>query len=1069
MLVMSAILSAEEPVILENADSSRIRILEDSIMTYLYGNVRFRQGQSLIQADSVFFSSNGYYRFMGNTMFRDTIRDIYTESMTYNSEEDVFLGIGAVRMIDESENMALDGDTVRYDNKTNVLTVYGNPFVVFNRDDPTAMIEVSADTLIYYSEQKFAEVFGDVVIIKSTLRANCGKAVLMPDSNLLVLIRDPRAYQLDNTVKGDSMTIYLQDELLDRIDITGRAEAVYRQQNTPGDSAFTESTLEAKNIQFQFEDEELDRIVSAGNSYSEFIPVANDTIAAGRNIASGDSIKLHFQFRRLTEVEIITSVLGKYFSNPKLDTAGMQVMADTINYQSDYLKYRIGQSVINLRGNGRVTHQNVELESHDIRYNTARKVVRADAVWRVDQAGDSTYFPVVLRDQADEIFGERLAYNVETRKGKIKESDTKLEQAYYHGNVLRKESDDVLYVKGGQYIPCEFRDANFYFYSNKMKLIPDDRIIAKPIVLYIERIPVFYLPYFVFSIKKDRHSGFTPFQIGNFERGSRFINNLGYYWALSDYFDLETTLDYNDEVGFTFNAGVRYALRYRFSGSISGSYARESDFTFQGENKRSRWRLEMSHQQTISQTASLNGRGSFVSDARYYNDNSTNLEDRLNRNLESQLNFRQSWGRVSFTSVVSGTKNLDDNSTSYSLPRLSLSIPSRQVFPAERSEEKRWFNSLVYSYSVNSLNSLSRSGPDTARTERHYANVRHSSSVSMPTTLLRYLTISPSVNLTESWFYIFDTDQSSERDLMSETGLRRFSYSAGVGANTRLYGLFRPPIKGVIGLRHVLTPSVSFSYQPESDRHQEEASYAGIGSGGSERQTMGLRLSNLFQLKYKSGEEEKKLDLFTLDFSTGYNFKSESYKWSDLSTTLNSTTIPHLQFTLRATHDLYDRDEQKLDILGAELRSLSFNTSFNYGGDFAPVGLSYEVDSMGRIIPLENPKKNPWRFSFSHNYSETRGSFGTNITHTLRMSSEFNLTQNWKVSFSQYYDVRDKKVVDRSFAFHRDMRCWEAVFHWIPNGSRKGYYFRINLKQLPDVKLEKSESGVNSPFTDPFR
>ncbi|NIP41277.1 MAG: hypothetical protein GWN61_03945, partial [candidate division Zixibacteria bacterium] len=217
-------------------------------------------------------------------------------------------------------------------------------------------------------------------------------------------------YQDQNTVVGDSMSIYLENDLLDYIDVLDNAEAVYKQSTEASDTLFTESRLNAKKITFLFEDEELTRIQSAGNSHSEYIPVAGDSLVGGRNVASGDSIKLYFENRNLNAVEIITSVEGRYFSSAQHDSAGALISEDTIIYNSEKLIYNIDGQVINLYDSARVVHETVTLEADTIRYGTESKTVRAESFWEVTPAGDSTYHPVVLKDRNDVIYGERLAY-----------------------------------------------------------------------------------------------------------------------------------------------------------------------------------------------------------------------------------------------------------------------------------------------------------------------------------------------------------------------------------------------------------------------------------------------------------------------------------------------------------------------------------------------------------------------------------------------------------------------------------------------------------------------------------
>lgn len=1061
---------ASEPVILENADSSRIIILDDSTLTKFFGNVHFTQAETEIHADSVFISSEGYYRFMGNVKIADTNRVLTGINLTYDENSDMFYGSDSTRLVDRSENLILTGDSLRYDNREEILTVYDNPKVIFNYADFEKTINVDSDSLRYFVEEGYAEAYGDVHIRKSDLVANCGKALLMPDSNRLVLTESPLAVQGANRVSGDSMAIFLENDLLDFIDVHGNAEAIYRQSDRETDSTVAESRLNAKNIKFLFELEELKKIVSAGNSYSEYIPAESDSASTGRNIASGDSIKLYFENRDLNEVEIITSVEGTYYSSGKYSEDDVLLDRDTIRYKAQHLRYIIADDDIKLYNTAEIKHERVTLGADTIVYNTNDRNLRARPTWEETESGDSIFNPVILNDGNDEIFGKSLVYNIDNQRGKISEMDTKLEEAFYYGRILRKEEEDVLLVSDGQYIPCEYRDANFHFYSKKMKLIEDDRVIARPIILYIEKIPVLYLPYFVFSIKKDRHSGFLPFDIGNFERGSRFVNNLGYYWALSDYYDLTTSIDYNDEYGLTFNLGVRYALRYKFSGNISGSYSRETTYDVDGETNSNRWRLNMSHNHTISQTASLKGSGNFVSDSRYIRDILTDKDERLNRQLRSQLNFNKRWGQASLTAVVQATNRLDDNQVTYQLPRLSLSLPSRRIFAGDKSTAGNWYENLYLSYSATSNNYISESGPDSAQTKKHYSTLIHSFRLSMPSTILRYLTISPAASITENWWYIFNTDQSEEQGLMTETALRSGNYSFSLSANTKIYGLFTPPISGLIGLRHVVTPSISYSYRPKNDYHEDEASFSGVSLNRTESQALGWSLSNLFQIKYKWGEEERKLDLFTLSFSSSYNFKAERERWSPLRTTLRSSTIPNLTFSLSASHDFYDEETGDLMFFSPRLTNVSISTDFNLNTSYnLPGQVEEDFDTPSRystVDRLDTRSSFPFSMRLGHRYSESRFSTGTSITHWITLSCELNVTRKWRFSFTQNYDIKDKTVTDRELRFDRDLHCWEASFVWIPDGIRAGYYFKINLKQIPDIKFEKSESGLRGALFD---
>ena len=110
-----------------------------------------------------------------------------------------------------------------------------------------------------------------------------------------------------------------------------------------------------------------------------------------------------------------------------------------------------------------------------------------------------------------------------------------------------------------------------------MKLIEGDKLIATPVVFYIERLPLLALPYYIIPLKKGRHSGILPFTFGKFERGDRWVKNVGYYWAASDYLDWLGSVDYYDiRRTFTLNSRLNFVKRYVLDGFVSTAYTKES-------------------------------------------------------------------------------------------------------------------------------------------------------------------------------------------------------------------------------------------------------------------------------------------------------------------------------------------------------------------------------------------------------------------------------------------------------------------------------------------------------------
>jgi hypothetical protein len=274
-----------------------------------------------------------------------------------------------------------------------------------------------------------------------------------------------------------------------------------------------------------------------------------------------------------------------------------------------------------------------------------------------------------------------------------------------------------------------------------------------------------------------------------------------------------------------------------------------------------------------------------------------------------------------------------------------------------------------------------------------------------------------------------------------------------------------------------MTPTVGFSWQPKFSRKDQYLFYTGRGGSGAERKSMNLNLNNLVQLKTRSiqnGEPvEKKLDLFNLNFSSGYNFVADQHKLSILSTSLRSQAVRNLDLAFFTTHDFYDQSG-KLDLLSPRWLSFSFDTRVNLRGTWresGDLGAPTEEVSYGELGPPQyeagatedySPARSrSWSLDVSHRYSQTRGG---GKTHWVSATLSLPLTQGWDMRYLNRYDFSEKKIIEQTFEFYRDLHCWEARVTWIATGVRQGYYFRINIKALPAIKMEKGGGGLREVF-----
>jgi lipopolysaccharide assembly outer membrane protein LptD (OstA) len=198
-----------------------------------------------------------------------------------------------------------------------------------------------------------------------------------------------------------------------------------------------------------------------------------------------------------------------------------------------------------------------------------------------------------------------------------------------------------------------------------------------------------------------------------------------------------------------------------------------------------------------------------------------------------------------------------------------------------------------------------------------------------------------------------------------------------------------------------------------------------------------------------------------LSQSLRYNFVATTRKLSNLSTTLRSSAIPNVKFDLIATHDFYDPETNEIKNRLPRLVYFSLNTDI----DLRVKGFySAPTSADTSQIPSSKTTTGGLLLDISHRYSETRTSSGIAKTHWASLSTGIALTPNWNLSYVCRYDFEQKKITEQSFDLYRDLHCWEARFSWVLQGYRSGYYFKINIKSLPQVKIEKSPGGLREVF-----
>lgn len=386
----------------------------------------------------------------------------------------------------------------------------------------------------------------------------------------------------------------------------------------------------------------------------------------------------------------------------------------TTRYQGKRAVFDAQNRVIELSGNSAVKREEATLVADTIVYNDRTKLVRAAAPPK-----DT----IVLRDptqgESDLVALGGMEYDLIARRGVVRDlstSSSQLGQTWYvHGDRAAVVGDSTgakgstSYAVDGSITSCNLPYPHYHFQAKEIKMVSKTLLVARPAVLYISDIPVMWLPFIFQDMRSGRRSGILPprFGISDIVRASprynRSIENLGYYFAISDYMDATVSLDWrsgngNDlgDLGWTrYNGQWRYRWLDRFlSGDVRASYS-----TFSSGN--SAFNLSWSHQQQFSRKSSLNASINYSSNTTAIQRQAFTAAQTLAA-IASTVAFQQAVGPMNISIGGSQTQHTGRKDVNRNFPNLSITTP-----PVNVTDWLLWSPQL----SINNVENLDREVP----------------------------------------------------------------------------------------------------------------------------------------------------------------------------------------------------------------------------------------------------------------------------------------------------------------------------------------------------------------------
>ncbi len=291
-------------------------------------------------------------------------------------------------------------------------------------------------------------------------------------------------------------------------------------------------------------------------------------------------------------------------------------------------------------------------------------IAYGDSLKRVVATGDTVWLRDSTQPDADDFVGRgRIEYDLEGRQGVTGAFSTsvvsgqRLFLSARQGTLVADSlvpGRHLVFARDGSFTYCEHAEPHFHFATREMKFVSENVMVARPGVLYIGEVPVFWIPFFFQDVRKGRRSGLlTPnFGIAELFRNSpsyrRSVQNIGYFFALNDFMNAEVSMDWRSgsrgseqDPGFIRgNAEWRYRWLDRFVGG-------EMAVSYMGQrNGVSNTSITWNHNQDFSRDTRLTARLNWVQNTLVQRATTINPVA-ANATIRSQLNYQTKIGPAS--------------------------------------------------------------------------------------------------------------------------------------------------------------------------------------------------------------------------------------------------------------------------------------------------------------------------------------------------------------------------------------------------------------------------------------
>ena len=785
-----------------------------------------------------------------------------------------------------------------------------------------------------------------------------------------------------------------------------------------------------------------------------------------------------------------------------------------VNYKAkDVTSINPKTKQIYLYNEAQIQYQDMDIQSGIIVIDYGKDLVYAGRL--KDSLGLYSQSPVLKQGQ-DIVEPDSIIFNIKTKKALIWNSKTEQQGGKIISELSKKENDSVYYVKRAKFTTSTNEEnPEYYFLLRKAKVVPGKKVITGLTNMFIADVPTpIGLPFAFFPLTSKRTSGVIFPSFGQQNDRGYFLQNGGYYFALSDYIDLALLGDYYTNGSYGLRLESNYAVRYKFRGGLSFRYENliNSERGFPDYSKSIIYNLRWNQSQDSKSNPSSRFSASVnLGSSTYYQQsiNQLNNSNFLNNTLASSVSYSKTFKgepQVNMSVTATHSQNTNTKTINMTLPTFQGSVD--RVFPlAPRNGSKKGIiQNINFQYNIRGENRIQTTDSlffKPQMFEDAKTGMQHTIPISTNFKLFKYFSMSAGTNINHTWAFntIRKTYDQPNQELIT-TPLREFdsytTYNFSTSLGTTIYGMFNfGEDKKIQAIRHVMRPSISYSTNPAFDQYYDtyevinadglttdEIEYTRFeqslfGSPGNRySSSIGIALSNNLEAKIKDKDstatEPKKIFILnSLNLSTNYNIAADSLNWSPLRMNGGTQIFDNkMSVNFGATLDPYalDNNNKKINTFninnnGSLFRVTSANLTMSYNLSSDSFKDDEKNDDASKKESLRSGGRADDLFGKPQDFADQRlnGNNGNNEEASISDLYKYKLPWSLRLAYALNYNnsSRQNEISSHSLMFSGDI---ELSPRWSV-GISSGFDFKNKGVTYTQLRFERDLESWRMNFS----